>query len=95
MPEPPQPPQPRRRATALSYEAGARAPKITATGSGRIADRIIATAREAGIPIREDPALTEALAKLELGRDVPQELWRAAAEALAWAYKLDARAARR
>jgi flagellar biosynthesis protein len=98
MPEPPQPPQPsqpRRRATALRYEPSARAPKITATGSGLIADRIIATAREAGIPVREDPALAEALAKLELGQDVPQELWRAAAEALAWAYKLDARAARK
>jgi flagellar biosynthesis protein len=94
MPDPP-PEPPRRRATALSYEPGARAPKVTATGSGLIADRIIATAREAGIPIREDPALAEALAKLELDRDVPQELWRAAAEALAWAYKLDARAARK
>jgi flagellar biosynthesis protein len=91
----PEPPQPRRRATALRYEPGARAPKVTATGSGLIADRIIATAREAGIPVREDPALAEALAKLELDRDVPQELWRAAAEALAWAYKLDARAAGR
>jgi flagellar biosynthesis protein len=100
--QPPDPQQPRpprehrRRATALSYEPGARggrAPIITATGSGLIAERIIATAREAGIPVREDPALSEALAKLELGREVPQELWRAAAEALAWAYKLDAHAA--
>jgi flagellar biosynthesis protein len=93
MPEPTDPR--RRRATALHYEPGARAPRVTATGSGLIADRIIATAREAGIPVREDPALAEALAKLELGQDVPQELWRAAAEALAWAYKLDARAAQR
>jgi flagellar biosynthesis protein len=93
MPEPP-PPQ-RRRATALSYEPGARAPKVTATGAGLVADRIIAAAREAGVPVREDPALAEALAKLDLGRDVPQELWTAAAEALAWAYRLDAKAAGR
>jgi flagellar biosynthesis protein len=96
MPEPPPPPPPpRRRATALSYQPGDRAPRITATGAGLVADRIIAAAREAGVPVREDPALAEALSKLELGHDVPEELWRAAAEALAWAYRLDAEAARR
>jgi flagellar biosynthesis protein len=87
----PDPPR-RRRATALSYEPGARAPRVAATGSGLVADRIIAAARAAGVPVREDPALAEALAALELGRDVPQELWKAAAEALAWAYRLDASA---
>jgi flagellar biosynthesis protein len=91
---PNQPPA-RRRATALSYERGDRAPRVTATGSGLIADRIVAAARAAGVPVREDPALAEALAALELGRDVPQELWKAAAEALAWAYRLDAGAAGR
>ncbi len=91
MPDPP----PRRRATALHYEPGARAPSISATGAGLVADRIVSAAREAGVPVREDPALAEALAKLELGRDVPEELWRAAAEALAWAYRLDAQATRK
>ena len=91
MPEGSQPP-PRRRATALSYEQGQRAPRVTATGVGLIADRILGAAREAGIPVRHDPALAEALAKLELGADVPQELWTAVAETLAWAYRLDAQA---
>jgi len=89
MPDPP-----RRRATALHYEPGTRAPRVTATGSGLVAERIIAAAREAGVPVREDPALTEALSKLELGTDVPEDLWKAAAEALAWAYRLDAQAAK-
>jgi flagellar biosynthesis protein len=93
MPEPPD--QRRLRATALHYEPGGRAPQVTATGSGLVAERIIAAAREAGVPVREDPALAEALSKLELGTDVPEELWRAAAEALAWAYRLDAQAANR
>jgi flagellar biosynthesis protein len=87
--------EPRRRAHALSYEPGASAPKITATGSGLIADRIIAAAREAGVPIRSDPALAEALAKLDLGASIPEPLWRAVAQVLAWAYRLDAAAARR
>ena len=86
-----QPPQ-RRRATALRYEQGEHAPRVTATGAGLVADRILAAAREAGIPVRHDPALAEALAKLELGSNVPRELWTAVAETLAWAYRLDAQA---
>jgi flagellar biosynthesis protein len=85
----------RRRATALRYEQGQRAPQVVATGAGLVADRILAAAREAGIPVRHDPALAEALAALELGADVPEALWKAVAEALAWAYRLDAQASRR
>src|SRR5690348_1994449 len=86
-------PPERRRATALRYEQGERAPRVTATGAGLVAERILAAAREAGIPVRHDPALAEALAKLELGSDVPEELWTVVAETLAWAYRLDAQAA--
>jgi flagellar biosynthesis protein len=91
MPEKPA----RRRAAALSYEPGALAPKVTAAGAGAVADRIIAVAREAGVPVRSDPALAEALSALDLGIDIPPAMWRAVAEALAWAYKLDASAAKR
>src|ERR1700758_5693294 len=78
----------RRRATALRYEQGRRAPEVVATGAGLVADRILAAAREAGIPVRHDPALTEALAALELGAEVPEAMWKAVAETLAWAYRL-------
>jgi flagellar biosynthesis protein len=81
----------KRRAAALRYE-GKGAPKVVAAGRGLIAEKILAAAREAGVPIREDAALAEALAGLELGREVPEELWVAVAEALAWAYRLDVRA---
>jgi flagellar biosynthesis protein len=91
MPEEP----PRRRAAALHYEHGDLAPRVTAAGSGLVAERIIAAAKAAGVPVRADPALAEALATLELGTDVPPELWAAVAETLAWAYKLDAQLARR
>jgi flagellar biosynthesis protein len=80
----------RRRASALHYESGDRAPQVTATGTGLVAERIIAAAREAGVPVRSDPALAEALAALELGSEVPAAMWRAVAEAIAWAYRLDA-----
>lgn len=45
-------------------------------------------------PVRSDDALAQALGALELGSDVPEAMWRAVAEALAWAYRLDAEASR-
>jgi flagellar biosynthesis protein len=82
-----------RRVAALRYEQGTDpAPKLVAAGSGHIADRILALAKEAGVPIREDAALADALARLQLDLDVPPELYAAVAEALVWAYSLDARA---
>ena len=44
------------------------------------------------MPVREDPQLAEALAALALGQEVPEELWLAVAEVLAWAYGLERRA---
>jgi flagellar biosynthesis protein len=79
-----------RRAAALRYEGGG-APKLTAAGRGLVAEKILAEAKRAGVPIREDKALAEALAGFELGSEVPEELWVAVAEALAWAYRLDLR----
>jgi flagellar biosynthesis protein len=88
MPEPP----PRRRAIALRYQPGDQAPRVTATGAGLIAERIVAAARDAGIPVRSDPALAQALGALDLGREVPAAMYVAVAEALAWAYRVDAAA---
>jgi flagellar biosynthesis protein len=83
--------RPRRRATALRYE-GTGAPRVTASGQGYVADRIVQVARENGIPIREDPALADALAALELDAEIPEALYVAVAEAIAWAYALDLKA---
>jgi flagellar biosynthesis protein len=90
MPEPP--PEPPRRAIALRYQAGDRAPQVAATGAGLIAERIVAAARAAGVPVRSDPALAQALGARELGREVPEAMYVAVAEALAWAYRVDAAA---
>lgn len=81
-----------KRAAALRYEHGGGTPKVTATGRGLIAEKILEEAKRAGVPIREDKALAEALAGLELGKEVPEDLWVAVAQALAWAYRLDLRA---
>ena len=74
--------------TALRYE-GEGAPKVVATGKGHVAERILAAAQEAGVPVREDPELAAALTALSLGQEVPEELWLAVAEVLAWAYALE------
>jgi flagellar biosynthesis protein len=72
---------------ALRYP-GTGAPKGVAAGRGHVAATILERAREAGIPVHKDPGLADALAALALGDEVPEELWTAVAEVLAWAYSL-------
>ena len=81
-------------AAALSYELGQAAPRVVASGRGHIAEAIIAAAQETGVPVKSDPALARALSALDLGSEIPEALYRAVAEALAWAFKLDAQAGR-
>jgi flagellar biosynthesis protein len=82
-----------RHAAALSYDEDAGcAPRVVAAGTGAVAERIIALARENGVPIHDDAGLAEALARLQLEAEVPEELWKAVAEALVWAYRLTSRA---
>ena len=88
-------PEGRKRATALRYREGSDAPEVVATGAGEIANKILDAAEAAGVPVRRDPALVEALSKLDVGRMIPPELYTAVAEALVWAYRLDAKASRR
>lgn len=83
------------KATALQYDAGERAPRVVATGRGLLAQRILEAAQEAGVPVKSDPGLARALEALDLGDEIPEALYRAVAETLAWAYKLDAAALRR
>jgi flagellar biosynthesis protein len=72
---------------ALRY-TGDGAPEVVAAGRGHVAATILARAREAGVPVHRDPELADALAGLALGQEVPQAMWTAVAEVLAWAYGL-------
>ena len=66
------------KAVALSYdEEGQRAPVIVASGMGYMARRIIETAKENGVPVYEDNSLATVLTQLDLGSEIPQELYAA------------------
>jgi len=74
-------------AVALHYD-GDNAPTVTAKGSGEVAEQIIALAKEHGIPLQENAALSELLSRLDLGTEIPPELYLAVAEVIAFAYLL-------
>jgi flagellar biosynthesis protein len=79
------------KAVALRYD-GHDAPRLTAKGQGEIAREIIERARETGVPLQENAELCALLARLELGDEIPRELYVAVAEVLAFAYWLTGRA---
>ncbi|MBI2379394.1 MAG: EscU/YscU/HrcU family type III secretion system export apparatus switch protein [Gammaproteobacteria bacterium] len=76
-----------KRAVALQYDAPA-APRITASGEGDIAEEILRLAQEAGVHVHEDAQLAQLLGRLELGTEIPRELYLAIAEIIAFAYML-------
>jgi flagellar biosynthesis protein len=79
----------RERAAALKYGLKDAAPVVTAKGEGFVARRIVETAQAADVPIVEDAALVSALLSLELGQEIPVELYEAVARILSWIYKLE------
>jgi flagellar biosynthesis protein len=75
---------------ALQYLRGIDpAPKLVTKGSGKLAESILEAAREAGIPIQEDPDLFSLLMTLNVGEVIPPEMYVAVAEVLAFIYRLD------
>lgn len=75
----------RQLAVALEY-SGDGAPRVTAKGSGEVAEAIMKAAAEHGIPLRSDHELVEVLAQLPLDTEIPETLYRAIAEVIAFAY---------
>lgn len=62
-------------------------PQITAAGRGKIAEQILALAFANGIKVREDSALAEMLAALEIDSPVPNEALVAVAEIMSYIYR--------
>ena len=83
-------------AVALKYEAGMPAPVVLAKGQDAVAQKIKELARENSVPIVENKPLARALyAAVDVGGSIPQELFKAVAEVLAYVYKLRHRHRRR
>jgi len=77
-------------AVALRYERQRdAAPRIAARGDGFLAERILEVAREHGIPVREDRDLVQLLSLLEVGDEIPLELYQAVAEVIALFYRVN------
>lgn len=72
-------------AVALLYD-GEHAPRVTAKGRGEAAAQILALAQQHGVPLEGDPELASLLAQIPLGDEIPEALYRAIAEVIAFAY---------
>jgi len=75
-------------AVALSYDEE-NAPVVTAKGTGELAQQIIDLAKQHDIPLMENAALAQLLVLLDLGDEIPEQLYLAVAEVLAFAYWLN------
>ena len=79
-----------RKVVALRHDPQRRsAPDLVAKGSGEIAERILALAKEHDVPVREDRDLLQLLALCDVGDEIPVELYTAVAELLAYLYRLN------
>lgn len=79
----------KKKAIAIKYDPSKdQVPQIIAKGKGFLAEKILKIAREKGIPIKDDPILAEALYTIEIGEEIPESLYEAVAEVLAFIFRL-------
>ncbi|GAB6933468.1 flagellar biosynthesis protein FlhB [Calditerricola satsumensis] len=81
-------------AVALRYDAAEMdAPRVVAKGADYLALKIRQIAGQHGVTIMENPPLARALyARVEVGQTIPEDLYRAVAEVLAYVYRLKGKA---
>lgn len=79
----------RKQAIAIQYNPDEVAPKILASGTGIIADKIIEKAKSSDVPLYEDNKLANTLSKLDIGEYIPPELYSIVEEILVFVDNLD------
>ncbi|RDV24357.1 flagellar biosynthesis protein FlhB [Alteromonas aestuariivivens] len=79
-----------KRAIGLAYRPSDKksAPRVVSKGFGDLAESLLEQAKEAGILIHEDPYLSEMLATLDMGQEIPEALYHVIAELIAYSYML-------
>jgi len=79
-----------KKVTALRYDQEKdSAPKVVAKGRGIIAEKILEKAKEHNVLIKEDPDLLEALYRLDIYQEIPENLYRVVAEILSEVYRIN------
>lgn len=78
-----------KKAVSLAYPKDADAPYISAIAQGRLADRVIAIARENGVPVVQDDALANVLAVQRVGDLIPRETYEVLAKVFAFIAKME------
>ena len=79
-----------KKAAALQYNREKdNAPRIIAKGKGDIAQKIVEKAEEENIHIEDDSDLVDILLKLEIGDEIPPELYQVIAEILSFIYEIE------
>ena len=73
-------PAKKKRAVALQYGPDDAAPVVVASGMGYLAEKIVDVALENGVPVYEDDSLASILTQLNLGQEIPPELYQAIVE---------------
>jgi len=84
----------KKKAVALKYTPEEHAPKVIATGKGYVAQKIMENAQAYNVPTYKDKSLVEELTKLNLGDNIPQDLYQAVAQVLVFINNLDKEAGR-
>ena len=77
-------------AVALHYDRLG-APRVVAKGKGSLGAKIIEVAKAHDIPIEQNEVLAGALSNVELGDEIPAELYKAVAEVLIFVLRLSGR----
>lgn len=78
-----------KQAVAIEYDPTDMAPKIVATGKGKVAEKIIEKAKESDVPVHEDAKLAGTLSKLDIGDYIPPELYEVVAEILVFVDRME------
>lgn len=79
----------KKKAAALKYDIGYEAPIVTASGTGVIADKIIKKANENKVPIVYNKELADLLLNLDIGDNIPEELYEIVANIISYIVDID------
>ncbi|PUE29343.1 flagellar biosynthesis protein FlhB [Limnohabitans sp. JirII-29] len=80
-------PKPYTEAVALEYGRN-KTPVVSVKGDGELAQRIVREAQRQGVYVTEDPRLLAMLSRLDVGQEIPADMFNAVAVILSWVYWL-------